>query len=450
MVSTLTSSSASYSSITTTQQEIFEALIKKETKMAVVGLGYVGLPIALEFAKHFSVIGFDINAERVQMMQKNEDPSGELAPEKFMAKDVKFSFNQKTLEEAKFFVVAVPTPIDQFNQPNLNALKGATTSVAHALKKGDYVVFESTVYPGCTEEVCVPILEKISGLKMNIDFKVGYSPERINPGDKKNTIDKIVKIVSGSDETAMRNIAEVYRSIITAGVHIAPTMKVAEAAKIIENTQRDVNIALMNEISQIFEKLDINTYDVLEAASTKWNFLNFYPGLVGGHCIGVDPYYLIQKAIRVGQNPILISASRAVNDSMPKKIAQQIVDRMARKGIPARQGKVLVMGLTFKENVTDIRNSKAAELVQELKSICDTVDAVDPQACPAEIKNHYGFDMIDQPDKNYDAIVLAVSHQEYMTLTEEQLIGLSSENGILLDIKGMMKGKVETLEYLSL
>lgn len=431
-------------------QDIFTSLQKKEAKMAIVGLGYVGLPIALEFARHFSVLGFDINAKRVAMMKRNEDPSGELSAESFAEKDISFSFKQPDLEQAKFFVVAVPTPIDQFKQPNLTALKGATTSVANALKKGDYVVFESTVYPGCTEEVCVPILEKISGLKINVDFKVGYSPERINPGDKKNTIDKIVKIVSGSDDTALSNIAEVYRTIITAGVHEAPTMKVAEAAKIVENTQRDVNIALMNELSMIFEKLGVNTYDVLEAAGTKWNFLHFYPGLVGGHCIGVDPYYLINKAITVGHNPILISAGRSVNDGMPARIAQQIAERITQKGVPARQAKVLVMGVTFKENVTDIRNSKAAQLVQELKAICGTVDPVDPHACPMEIKSHYGFDLVEEAGEQYDAVVMAVSHKEYLEYSEEACMKMASEKGILFDIKGIMRGKVDNMEYMSL
>ncbi len=429
---------------------IFNALAKKEAQLAVVGLGYVGLPIALEFAKHFSVLGFDINAQRVGMMQNQEDPSGELEASHFTDKDIRFSFDQKSLDDAQFYVVAVPTPIDQFNQPNLNALRGATTSVAHALKKGDYVVFESTVYPGCTEEVCVPILEKYSGLKFNVDFKVGYSPERINPGDKKNTIDKIVKIVSGSDEESLSNIAAVYRSIITAGIHEAPSLKVAEAAKIVENTQRDVNIALMNELSLIFDKIGINTYDVLAAAGTKWNFLHFYPGLVGGHCIGVDPYYLIQKAIRVGHNPILISASRAVNDSMPSRLARQIAERMRAKGTDPRQSKVLVMGVTFKENVTDIRNSKAAEMIQELKEVCGTVDAVDPLACPMEVQSHYGFKMREEMGKDYDAIVMAVSHESYKEMTEQELQKMSKDNAVFCDLKGILRDKINTLDYMSL
>ncbi len=449
MIPTFTNTKTS-SSNTLQTLDIYNALAKKEAKMAVVGLGYVGLPIALEFAKHFSVVGFDINAQRIGMMQGHEDPSGELEASHFEQKDIRFSFQPKALDDACFFVVAVPTPIDQFNQPNLNALRGATTTVAKALKKGDYVVFESTVYPGCTEEVCVPILEKHSGLKFNIDFKVGYSPERINPGDKKNTIDKIVKIVSGSDEESLKNIAEVYRSIITAGVHEAPNMKVAEAAKIVENTQRDVNIALMNELSQIFDKIGINTYEVLEAAGTKWNFLNFYPGLVGGHCIGVDPYYLIQKAIRVGHNPILISASRSVNDNMPSRAARQLAEALRKNGTDPRQAKVLMMGVTFKENVTDIRNSKAAEMAQELMTICSTVDVVDPQADSHEVKREYGFELCEKMGENYDAVVMAVSHEEYQAMTEADLMAMTKEQAVFFDIKGIQRGEINTLDYLSL
>ncbi|MEO0777025.1 MAG: nucleotide sugar dehydrogenase [Bacteroidota bacterium] len=429
---------------------MYNALAKKEAKLAVVGLGYVGLPIALEFARHFSVVGFDINAQRVGMMQRQEDPSGELEAGHFTDKDIHFSFQPTALDEARFFVVAVPTPIDQFNQPNLNALRGATTSVAKALKKGDYVVFESTVYPGCTEEVCVPILEKHSGLKFNVDFKVGYSPERINPGDKKNTIDKIVKIVSGSDEESLKNIAQVYRTIITAGVHEAPSMKVAEAAKIVENTQRDVNIALMNELSQIFDKIGINTYEVLEAAGTKWNCLNFYPGLVGGHCIGVDPYYLIQKAIRVGHNPILISAGRSVNDGMPNRAARRLAAALRQNGVDPRQAKVLMMGVTFKENVTDIRNSKAGELAQELMASCGQVDVVDPLADAREVKAEYGFQLCEQMGSQYDAVVMAVSHEEYQSMNEADLLAISKEKAVFFDIKGIQRGKINTLSYLSL
>ncbi len=431
-------------------ENIYESLTNKTATLAVVGLGYVGLPVALEFARHFSVLGFDINEKRVEMMQNAVDPSDELEPSAFENKEIRFTWKQEQLAEARFFVVAVPTPIDNQNQPNLTALMSATTSVAKALKKGDYVVFESTVYPGCTEEVCVPILESHSGLKFNEDFKVGYSPERINPGDKENTIDKIVKIVSGSDEVALDNIAKVYRSIITAGIHCAPTLKVAEAAKIVENTQRDVNIALMNELSMIFEKMGVNTYDVLKAAGTKWNFLNFYPGLVGGHCIGVDPYYLIQKAIRVGHNPILISAGRSVNDSMPAKIANKIINECRSRGRSTTTARILVMGVTFKENVTDIRNSKAADIVLELKKTCPNVVVVDALADAEEVKNHYGIEMTDNPTGKFDAVVVAVSHEEYCNMENADYMNWMNRDAFIMDVKGIVHDWDDQENYYSL
>lgn len=435
---------------THTNGDLFNALMNKTANLAVVGLGYVGLPVALEFARQFSVIGFDISESRVEMMKNGEDPSAELESWQFKHKDIKYTCKQEVLDNAQFYVVAVPTPIDCFNQPDLTALKAATTSVAKGLKKGDHVVFESTVYPGCTEEVCVPILEKISGLTFNVDFKVGYSPERINPGDKKNTIDKIVKIVSGSDEDALRTIAEVYATIIKAGIHRAPTIKVAEAAKIVENTQRDVNIALMNELSLIFDKLDVNTYDVLEAAGTKWNFLNFYPGLVGGHCIGVDPYYLIQKSIRVGHNPILISAGRMVNDSMPVKITQKIAEELKSRGKKPKKSKVLVMGITFKEDVTDIRNSKAADVARHLSNVCGEVVVHDPLASAEETKNHYNIELSDNMTRDFDAVVIAVSHKEFYELEESDYRNMMAADGFIMDIKGVMKGRIEETDYFSL
>ncbi len=433
-----------------TNENIYEALKNRTADLAVVGLGYVGLPVALEFARHFSVLGFDINEKRVEMMNNSEDPSGELKRTAFDNKEIRFSWKEEQLAEAKFFVVAVPTPIDKQNQPDLRILKSATTSVAKALKKGDYVVFESTVYPGCTEEVCVPILEQISGLQFNVDFKVGYSPERINPGDKTNTVDKIVKIVSGSDDESLENIANVYRSIITAGIHCAPTIKVAEAAKIVENTQRDVNIALMNELSMIFEKMGVNTFDVLEAAGTKWNFLKFYPGLVGGHCIGVDPYYLINKAIRIGHNPILISAGRSVNDGMPAKIANKIINELKTRGQKVSTARVLVMGTTFKENVTDIRNSKAADIILELKKSCNDVTVVDSWANTGEMKDHYGIEMTEEATGIYDAIVVAVSHETYVNMETEEYLNLMTEDGFIMDVKGILKNKIESEDYFSL
>ncbi len=431
-------------------ENIYEALLLKEANLAVVGLGYVGLPVALEFAKHYSVIGFDINKEKVSRMKEGHDPSGELLASHFENKMIRFHFEEAALRDARFYVVAVPTPIDEFNQPDLRALKGATTCVAKVLKKGDYVVFESTVYPGCTEEVCVEILEKISGLKLNEDFKVGYSPERINPGDKKNTIDQIVKVVSGSDEQALENIANVYNSIIQAGVHKAPSIKVAEAAKIVENTQRDVNIALMNELSMIFNKMDINTYDVLEAAGTKWNFLKFYPGLVGGHCIGVDPYYLIQKAIRVGHNPILISAGRSINDRMPLTLAQLIFRHLKAIGKSPQLARILVKGITFKENVTDIRNSKAADLILALRLQCPSVDVEDPIADPKEVRMEYGVDLCPKLGEQYDVVVVAVSHESYYQLGEDYYQRITGPDAAIFDIKGILRGQIKGLTYYSL
>ncbi len=435
---------------TTKFNDLFNRVEKRLDSIALVGLGYVGLPIALEFAKHFNVVGFDINAKRIAMMQNNQDPSGEVNASEFENKTISFTHQLEDLKETRFYVVAVPTPIDAFKQPDLTILKAATTTVGRTMQKGDYVVFESTVYPGCTEEVCVPILEKESGLRFNVDFKVGYSPERINPGDKKNTIDKIVKIVSGSDDVALEEIAKVYESIITAGIHKAPTMKVAEAAKIVENTQRDVNIALMNELSLIFENLDINTFDVLEAAGTKWNFLNFYPGLVGGHCIGVDPYYLIQKSIRTGHNPILISAGRSVNDGMPAKIAKRVAGQLEKLGKDPRNSKILVMGITFKENVTDIRNSKAAVLIKGLKQYCNNVDVIDPLASPEEVRSHYKIEMRPTPANDYDAVVVAVSHESYMNMDENDFTAMCADNALFVDVKGIKRDKISQMKYCSL
>src|ERR1700740_2273146 len=330
---------------------IYEKIVKKEAKVAVIGLGYVGLPIALAFAKKVKVIGFDINEKRVNMMKKGIDPSNELGKKEFAGVDIQFTHKLEDLKKANFFIVAVPTPIDEHNLPDLKPLIASSTTVGKVLKKGDYVVYESTVYPGCTEEDCIPVLERESGLKFVKDFKVGYSPERINPGDKEHTITKILKIVSGFDKESLENIAKTYEIIVEPGTHRASSIKVAEAAKIIENTQRDVNIALMNELSIIFSRLGINTYDVLEAAGTKWNFLKFFPGLVGGHCIGVDPYYLTYKAQEVGYHAQVINSGRYVNDSMGFYVAKQTVKKIIASGKDVSKSKVLVMGATFKEDV---------------------------------------------------------------------------------------------------
>ncbi|HNP97965.1 MAG TPA: nucleotide sugar dehydrogenase, partial [Bacteroidia bacterium] len=334
-----------------------QELIDKKKKLAVLGLGYVGLPIALEFAKKIKVIGFDINQERLQKMSEGIDPSGELERSAFEGCDIEFTSSVEKLKEANFFIVTVPTPIDEHNLPDLKPILGATKFIGQALKKGDYVVYESTVYPGCTEEDCIPILEELSGLKFKTDFKVGYSPERINPGDREHTISKILKVVSGCDAESLDEIAKTYEIIVKAGVYKASSIKVAEAAKIIENTQRDVNIALMNELSIIFNKMGINTYDVLEAAGTKWNFIKFQPGLVGGHCIGVDPYYLTYKAQELGYHAQVINSGRYVNDSMGFYVSKQTVKKIIAAGKDVSKSKVLVMGATFKENVEDIRNS---------------------------------------------------------------------------------------------
>jgi UDP-N-acetyl-D-galactosamine dehydrogenase len=435
---------------TNIQTMIYQEIINKEAKVAVIGLGYVGLPIALAFAKKISVIGFDINEERLELMRQGKDPSNELESSEFENSDIVFTSSIDKLREAKFFIVAVPTPIDEHNLPDLKPLIGASKSVGKALKKGDYVVYESTVYPGCTEEDCIPVLEQESRLSFRNDFKVGYSPERINPGDKEHTITKILKVVSGCDDESLENIANVYKIIVEPGVHKASSIKVAEAAKIIENTQRDVNIALMNELSIIFSRIGINTYEVLEAAGTKWNFLKFFPGLVGGHCIGVDPYYLTYKAEALGYHARIINSGRYVNDSMGPYIAKQTVKKMIAAKKNPNDCVVLVMGATFKEDVSDIRNSKVADVIKELKSFSVNVHVVDPHADSAELEHEYGFSLEKNPGKNYDAVIVAVNHQEYKALTEDYFAGILNKDSLLVDIKGMYRGKIKSLNYWSL
>lgn len=429
---------------------MYKELLDKKLKLALVGLGYVGLPIALAFSKRVPVIGFDINEERLVKMRQGIDPCNELKKDAFEGSDIVFTSSIDTLREASFFIIAVPTPIDRFNQPDLNPLLSATRTVGMALKKGDYVVFESTVYPGCTEDDCLPILEEISGLKAGVDFKIGYSPERINPGDKVHTLSTTVKIVSGCDSVALDTIAQVYELVVKPGVHRAPNIKVAEAAKIIENTQRDVNIALMNELSIIFSRIGINTYDVLEAAGTKWNFLKFYPGLVGGHCIGVDPYYLVHKAKELKYHPQMINAGRFVNDSMGGYIAKKIVKRMIAIGKNILETRVLVMGVTFKENVSDIRNSKVVDIINELKDFGVSVDVMDPCADIDEVYREYGFRLIEKPGNDYDAVIVAVAHDEYKVLEEEYFLNLTRESAVLGDVKGIYRGKIHKLKYWSL
>jgi UDP-N-acetyl-D-glucosamine/UDP-N-acetyl-D-galactosamine dehydrogenase len=428
---------------------MYNEILDKKAKIAVIGLGYVGLPIALAFAKKAKVIGFDINEERVAMMKKGIDPSNELSKEEFAHADIHFTHKLEDLKKARFFIIAVPTPIDEHNLPDLKPLLGASTTVGKVLKKGDYVVYESTVYPGCTEEDCIPVLEKESGLKFKKDFKVGYSPERINPGDREHTITKILKVVSGCDEESLETISKIYEIIVEPGTHKASSIKVAEAAKIIENTQRDVNIALMNELSIIFSRIGINTYDVLEAAGTKWNFLKFFPGLVGGHCIGVDPYYLTYKAEELGYHAKIINSGRYVNDSMGGYVAKNCVKKIIAAGKNISKSKVLIMGATFKEDVSDIRNSKVADIVKELKSYGVKVEVVDPHADSSELKHEYGFGL-SKVGKKYDGVIIAVGHKEYKSLDEKYFKSIAGSKGIIVDIKGMYRGKIKSLTYWSL
>ncbi|MBK6539686.1 MAG: nucleotide sugar dehydrogenase [Flavobacteriales bacterium] len=429
---------------------MYDRLVKKEAKLAVIGLGYVGLPIALAFARKIKVVGFDINQKRVDMMRRGEDPSNELEASEFDGCDIHFTADLNDLKDVEFFIVAVPTPIDQQNIPDLGPLLGATRTVGQVLKKNDYVVYESTVYPGCTEEDCVPLLERLSNLKFVDDFKVGYSPERINPGDKEHTLESIIKVTSGCDAGSAEIIAKVYELVVKAGVHRAASIKVAEAAKIIENTQRDVNIALINELSIIFNRMGINTYDVLEAAGTKWNFLKFQPGLVGGHCIGVDPYYLVFKAKELGYHAQIIDSGRFVNDSMGGYVAKQTVKRIITAGTNPADARILVMGATFKENVTDIRNSKVSDVVKELQSYSMQVDVTDPHADAAEVEHEYGYKLAPEMKGPYDAIIVAVNHTEYANKDEAWFKSMLKPKGLVVDLKGVFRKKIKALNYWSL
>jgi UDP-N-acetyl-D-galactosamine dehydrogenase len=429
---------------------MYNKLAAKEIKLAVIGLGYVGLPIALAFSKKASVIGFDINEKKIAQLKKSIDPSKEIEPAEFEDADIHFTHNLDELKEAVFFIVAVPTPIDKYKRPDLQPLISATETVAKVLKKGDYVVFESTVYPGCTEEDCIPVLEKISGLVFQKDFMVGYSPERINPGDKEHTLQNVVKVVSGCCSTSLHEIAQVYEMVVDAGVHRAPSIKVAEAAKIIENTQRDVNIALMNELSLIFDKLEVNTADVLEAAGTKWNFLKFYPGLVGGHCIGVDPYYLTYKASQLGIHAKVINSGREINDDMGEHVAQTLVKKLVSKGKEPTTARALIIGATFKENVTDIRNSKVYDVYHELNSFGVTVDIIDALADKDEVLHEYKIQLNDAPSGRYDIIIVAVSHNVYKDFNEAYFQSIITEVGILADLKSLYRGKIKNIDYWSL
>ncbi|MCX7985313.1 MAG: nucleotide sugar dehydrogenase [Bacteroidales bacterium] len=429
-----------------------EAYIKKEKSIAVIGLGYVGLPLSLSFARYFKVLGYDISEERIEALRKHIDPDQEMTSDEFDGCDIFFTSNPESLAKATVFIVTVPTPIDEFKKPELSALFSATKTVAKYIKKGDVIVYESTVYPGCTEEDCVPILEQVSGLKYGIDFKVGYSPERINPGDREHSFTKIKKVVAGCDETTTNFLADFYGQVVEAGIYKASSIKVAEAAKIIENTQRDVNIGLMNELSIIFHSMGINTYEVLEAARTKWNFLPFYPGLVGGHCIGVDPYYLAYKAAKLGYHPQLISAGRFMNDNMAAFVAKNIIISLINSGKDLKQAEILVLGFTFKENISDTRNSKVADLVYEMQSFgVKNITIFDPRANASRVEETYRLKLAnDFMQKKYDVILLAVPHKEFLNFSEKDLKAILRPPYILFDLKSVYFNIRKSFSYWSL
>lgn len=412
-----------------------------DTNLAVVGLGYVGLPLAAEFGKHMNVIGYDINSRRIDELRSGHDHTLELSQDELRAAvGLTFSYNSADLDAANIYIVTTPTPIDEFKQPDLSPLLSATETIGRALDPGDIVIYESTVYPGATEEECVPLLERLSGLVYNRDFFVGYSPERINPGDKEHRVATIVKITSGSTPEVADLVDCLYRTIITVGTHRAPSIRVAEAAKVIENTQRDVNIALMNELALLFNRLGIDTEDVLVAAGSKWNFMPFRPGLVGGHCIGVDPYYLTHKAQAVGYHPEIILAGRRLNDSMGAYVASQLVKRMVKERIPVHGARVLVLGLTFKENTPDLRNSRVVDIVNELREYDIVPDVFDPLADPQEAFSSYGIRLVESPKNDtYDAIILAVAHRQFAELGAECLRRYGKSTGnVIYDIKNVL------------
>ncbi len=411
-------------------------------KIGIIGLGYVGLPLAVEFGKVLDVVGFDINKERIAELKKGFDRTKEVEPDELQrAAKLTFSSNLEDLKSVNYFIVTVPTPVDEYKKPDLSPLISASKTVGGALKKGDIVIYESTVYPGCTEEDCVPILEKVSGLKFNVDFFCGYSPERINPGDKQHRITTIKKVTSGSTPEVADKVDNLYKKIITAGTHKASSIKVAEAAKVIENAQRDINIAFVNELALIFDRMNIDTHEVLEAAGTKWNFLPFKPGLVGGHCIGVDPYYLTHKAESVGYRPEVIIAGRRINDNMGTHIAGRVIKLMAQHELPIHNANILMLGITFKENCPDIRNSKVVDVIRELQSFGTNVEVYDPQADAEEVKHEYGLSLISKPVKKYHAIVLAVSHDEFKSINWNTI---KNPNTVVYDVKGHLDKSLAT------
>jgi UDP-N-acetyl-D-galactosamine dehydrogenase len=411
-------------------------------KIGIIGLGYVGLPLAVEFGKVLEVVGFDINKARIEELKKGIDHTKEVEPEE-LRKSTKlcFSSDLHDLKSVNHFIITVPTPVDEYKKPDLTPLISASTTVGSVLKKGDIVIYESTVYPGCTEEDCVPILEKISGLKFNVDFFCGYSPERINPGDKAHRVINIKKVTSGSTPAIAEKVDNLYKKIIIAGTHKASSIKVAEAAKVIENAQRDINIAFVNELALIFDRMNIDTHEVLEAAGTKWNFLPFKPGLVGGHCIGVDPYYLTHKAESVGYRPEVIIAGRRINDNMGAHIANRVIKLMAQHELPIHKSNILMLGITFKENCPDIRNSKVVDVIRELQSFGTNVEVYDPQADAAEVNHEYGLKLIESPSKKYHAIVLAVSHDEFKNIDWDKI---KDAKTVIYDVKGHLSKSLAT------
>ena len=421
--------------------ELYHNLVARKEKLALVGLGYVGMPIAVAFSKKVDVIGFDLNQAKIDLYRQGIDPTKEVGNEAIAACAVDFTADETRLREAKFFIVAVPTPVNDDHTPDLTPVEGASRFVGRNMPKGSIVVFESTVYPGVTEDICVPILEKESGMKCGVDFKVGYSPERINPGDKVHRLETITKIVSGMDAETLDEVAKVYELVVEAGVHRAESIKVAEAAKVIENSQRDINIAFMNELSIIFNKMGIDTKAVLEAAGTKWNFLKFQPGLVGGHCIGVDPYYLTYKAEQLGYHSQIILAGRRINDDMGKYCAENLVKKLIQADVPVKNARVGILGFTFKENCPDTRNTKIIDIYHELQEYGITAQIADPAADAAEAKHLYGIEFVDAESfKDMDAIILAVAHDAFKALTPE-IIGSYYRSGstkILLDLKGLL------------
>ena len=428
---------------------MFNKLLDKSEKIAVVGLGYVGLPLANLFSKKYDVIGFDVNNQKIELYRQGIDVTCELDENELADSSIHFTSDENELKKASFFVVAVPTPINEEKNPDFKFVVSASEIIARNLKKGSIIVYESTVYPGVTEELCIPILEDISGLRCGTDFKVGYSPERINPGDKNNPIENITKIVSGMDEESLETISKVYDTVLNNGVHEAPSIKVAEAAKIVENVTRDVNIALVNELAMIFNNMGINTLDVIEAAGTKWNFQKYYPGLVGGHCIGIDPYYLIFKSKKLQFNPKLIEISREINENLKDFIVKNIIYLLVENDVQIKGSNLLVMGITFKENCNDIRNSKVVDILDELKKLGVELTVYDPHADEVEVKNEYEISLVDDYDGKYDAMLFAVAHDEFKSMSLDEMRQLSKAKPIIIDLKSIFTLKNQSPDEIS-